>query len=98
MSSWRWSRRGFIAQGAATIVAAAVPAEVLKIELVELIELHGRYTDEAGVNGQQQVNPEDVYDGLRPEPYQDRPAGKKEMHTSAVYLRIRTSGGVEGLY
>ena len=70
----------------------------LKIEAVELIELHGRYTDAAGVNGQQQVNPEDVYDNLRPAPYQDKPSGTKEVQTSAVYLRIRTGGGIEGLY
>jgi len=80
---------------AATKVA---PGETLKIEAVELIELHGRYTEDAGVNGQQQVNPEDVYDSQRPEPYRDRPAGKKEVRTSAVYLRIRTSSGLEGLY
>ena len=78
--------------------AAAAPGDVLKIEAVELIELHGRYTEEAGVNKQQQVNPEDVYDSLRPAPYQDQPSGKKEVHTSAVYVRIRTSGGIEGLY
>ena len=69
----------------------------LKIEALELIELHGRYTDAAGVNAQQQVNPLDVYDDLRPAPYQDKPSGSKEFHTSAVYLRI-TAGGVEGLY
>lgn len=103
------SRRSFLAQGAATIfitpfaarslmATAAVPGEVLEIETVELVELHGRYTDEAGVNGQQQVNPEDVYDSLRPAPYRDRPAGNKEVRASAVYLRIRTSAGVEGLY
>jgi L-rhamnonate dehydratase len=76
----------------------AASGAVLKIQAVELIELHGRYTDEAGVNGQPQVNPEDVYDDLRPEPYLDKPSGAKEVRTSAVYLRIRTSSGVEGLY
>jgi L-rhamnonate dehydratase len=78
--------------------APGAPGEVLEIEAVELIELHGRYTEEAGVNGQRQVNPEDVYDSLRPAPYKDQPSGKKEVHTSAVYLRIRTSAGMEGLY
>ena len=38
----------------------------LKIEAVELIELHGTYTEQAGVNAQTQVNPLDVYDDLRP--------------------------------
>lgn len=104
------SRRSFIARGAATLLmtplarslgamAPAVAAgEALRIGAVELIELHGRYTDEAGVNHQPQVNPQDVYDSLRPAPYQDLPAGPKEMRTSAVYLRIRTSAGIDGLY
>jgi L-rhamnonate dehydratase len=70
----------------------------LKIEAVELIELHGRYTDTAGINQQPQVNPVDVYDDLRREPYKDKPSGSKETNTSAVYIRIRTSGGIEGLY
>jgi L-rhamnonate dehydratase len=105
----RTNRRSFLGSGAATLLitpwaarsfgaANVAPSETLKIEAVELIELHGRYTEEAGVNGQQQVNPEDVYDTLRPEPYRDHPSGKKEVHTSAVYLRIRTSSGLEGLY
>jgi L-rhamnonate dehydratase len=70
----------------------------LKIEAVELIELHGRYTDEAGVNKQPQVNPLDVYDDLRPAPYTDKPSGSKEVLTTAIYLRIRTAGGIDGLY
>src|ERR1700761_6642207 len=68
----------------------------LKIEAVELIELHGTYTDEAGVNNQPQVNPLDVYDDLRPEPYADKPSGSKQVHTTAVYIRI-VAGGIEGL-
>jgi L-rhamnonate dehydratase len=106
----RSSRRRFLASGAATLfitpfapaawpgTSTVAPGEVLEIEAVELIELHGRYMDEAGVNGQRQVNPEDVYDSLRPAPYHDQPSGKKEVYTSAVYLRIRTAGGIEGLY
>ena len=68
----------------------------LKIEAVELIELHGRYTDVAGVNRQQQVNPLDIYDDLRPTPYADKPSGTREVLYTAIYLRIRT-GGIEGL-
>lgn len=70
----------------------------LKIESVELLELHGRYTDDAGVNNQEQVNPEDVYDSLRPAPYADHASGTREFRTSAIYLRIRTTNGPEGLY
>ena len=70
----------------------------LKIEAVELIELHGRYTDEAGVNRQPQVNPLDIYDDLRHAPYADKPSGSKDVLTTAIYLRIRTAGGIDGLY
>ena len=102
-------RRHFLLGAAATALAgrgrkalAAAPFipstdGPLKIEAVELIELHGTYTEEAGVNGQPQVNPLDVYDDLRPAPYADRPSGSKEVHTSAVYVRI-IAGGIEGLY
>ncbi len=105
-NEWLPGRRGFLAGGIATAFAAAssrsfafaAPGTPLKIEAVEVFELHGRYTDPAGINGQQQVNPEDVYDDLRPPVYVDKPNGTKEVKTSAVYLRIRTAGGVEGLY
>ena len=108
------SRRHFLAGVAATAITTAstntfaatfaLPPSsqqsdtTLKIEAVELIELHGRYTDTAGINQQTQVNPLDVYDDLRREPYKDNPSGSKETSTSAIYIRIRTSGGIEGLY
>jgi L-alanine-DL-glutamate epimerase-like enolase superfamily enzyme len=44
------------------------------------------------------VNPLDVYDELRKPVYKDSPGGTKRVSTSAIYLRIRTDGGVEGLY
>jgi L-alanine-DL-glutamate epimerase-like enolase superfamily enzyme len=101
----RKTRREFLTSGSAACLTLAVPPAFAdpapapaKIEAVELIELHGRYTDAAGVNGQQQVNPLDVYDSFRSAPYADRPAGTKEVQYSAVYLKIRTSSGIEGLY
>jgi L-rhamnonate dehydratase len=109
----QFGRRSFLAGGLAAVAAtagdrmslgqAAEPGRrtadgPLKIDAVELMELHGRYTEQAGVNGQQQVNPLDIYDDLRPQPYQDRPSGTKEVQTSAVYLRIRTAAGLDGLY
>jgi L-alanine-DL-glutamate epimerase-like enolase superfamily enzyme len=101
----RKTRREFLTSGSAACLTLAVapafadPAPApAKIEAVELIELHGRYTDAAGVNGQQQVNPLDVYDSFRPAPYADHPAGTKEVQYSAVYLKIRTGSGIEGLY
>jgi L-rhamnonate dehydratase len=106
----RLNRRVFLSGAAAATLLASTRANAfaafvreqgdgpLKIEAVELIELHGRYTDAAGVDRQPQVNPLDVYDSLRPEPYKDKPAGSKEVSTSAIYLRIRTAGGIDGLY
>ncbi len=70
----------------------------LKIDAVELLELHGRYTTEAGVDRQPQVNPLDVYDDQRPAPYKDKPDGTREVQYEAIYLRLRTKGGLDGLY
>jgi L-rhamnonate dehydratase len=70
----------------------------LKIDAVELIELHGRYTEQAGVDHQAQVNPLDVYDDYRRPPYQDKPDGTREVQYEAVYIRIRAAPGLEGLY
>jgi L-alanine-DL-glutamate epimerase-like enolase superfamily enzyme len=106
------TRRSFLRNVAATAVLTSSPsaftrlfaqapanaAQPLLIKAVELIELHGTYSDEAGVNHQAQVNPLDIYDQLRPAPYADRPAGKKDFKTTAIYLRIRTATGIDGLY
>jgi L-rhamnonate dehydratase len=104
------NRRHFLLGAAATTALAASRTAAfgalapvsggspLKIEAVDLFELHGRYTETAGVNGQSQVNPEDIYDDLRKPVYEDKPNGTKEVHTSAIYMRIKTSGGIEGLY
>src|ERR1700733_5144971 len=64
------NRRHFLLGAAATLataraggLAAAFAPDndhaggPLKIEALELVELHGSYTEEAGVNGQPQVNP-----------------------------------------
>ena len=83
--------------GAAGLVAAT-GTSALKIEAVEVVELHGRYTAEAGVDRQAQVNPLDVYDDLRTAPYSDNPGGMVELKTEAIYIRIRTAGGIDGLY
>src|SRR5579864_3386581 len=109
--SSRFGRRNFLAGSLAAVLAtrdgvspgqtpvtARTPDGPLKIDSVDLIELHGRYTDQAGVDRQSQVNPLDIYDDLRPEPYKDQPSGTREVQASAVYLRIRTAAGLDGLY
>jgi L-rhamnonate dehydratase len=70
----------------------------LKIDSVDLLELHGHYTAEAGINHQAQVNPLDVYDEFRPVPYRDKPGGAHQVQCEAIYLRIRTAAGLDGLY
>lgn len=66
----------------------------LRIESVEVLELHGHYTATKGVNKQAQVNPEDVYDSLRPPEYHDRPGGDTLVNYQAIYIRIRATGGL----
>src|SRR5437879_5237675 len=78
--------------------ARARGAAPQKIALVELIELTGHYDVEAGVNGQWQVNPLDIYDDERRPEYKDKPGGTKEAKYSAIYLRIKTADGLEGVY
>jgi len=96
---------------AGSAVAGAMPASAvrcppdrpdgltpMKIDAVEVLELHGHYAAESGVDHQPQVNPLDVYDELRPEPYADRPGPTRDVQYEAHYLRIRTAAGLEGLY
>jgi L-rhamnonate dehydratase len=62
------------------------------------LELHGRYDTEAGVNGQPQVNPLDLYEDLREPVYYDKPKGTRTVNCQAICLRIRTEQGLDGLY
>jgi L-rhamnonate dehydratase len=110
--STRWNRRTFLAALGAAGAASSLPRNAvsaiaqdrpsgiapLRIESVEVLELHGHYTATAGVNKQAQVNPEDVYDTLRPPEYHDHPGGPTTVKTEAMYIRIRATGGLEGLY
>jgi L-alanine-DL-glutamate epimerase-like enolase superfamily enzyme len=82
----------------APLPGAAPTSGPLTIQAVEIFELHGSYQEEAGVNHQAQVNPLDIYDQFRRPPYTDKPAGIRNVKTSAIYVRIRTSAGVDGLY
>jgi L-alanine-DL-glutamate epimerase-like enolase superfamily enzyme len=107
------NRRRFLGgiTAAGAVAASALPVSMagqvsdrpsglspLRIDAVDLLQLHGHYTAEAGINHQPQVNPLDVYDQFRPAPYHDNPAGTHEVQYEAIYLRIRTSAGLEGLY
>jgi L-alanine-DL-glutamate epimerase-like enolase superfamily enzyme len=104
-------RREFLFRAAGAAAASAVPMrseaqaaarlDALKPEKIaslELLEMRGHYQTEAGVNGQRQVNPLDIYDSERPAAYQDTPSGSRRASTEAIYLRIKTAGGAEGFY
>lgn len=70
----------------------------LKIADLELTELTGHYETQAGVNGQFQVNPLDIYDSLRRKPYHENPGKIQPRTIKEIYLQIRTKGGATGLY
>ena len=79
-------------------VRAQRPQGKLKIAAVELIQLSGHREAEIGVDAQYQVNPLYVYDVFRPPVYQDKTAERKSAPLTQIYLRIRTDGGLDGLY
>lgn len=85
--------------GGWSLLAQPHRAGSLKITAVELFRVDGHRQAVRGVDEQYQVNPLHVYAELRPRPYHDSPSPAKSMAaTSALYLRIGTDAGVEGLY
>ncbi len=91
------TRRGFLATLPA--VAAFGQTKPAKITAVEIWQVRGHRQAVSGVDQQYQVNPLHVYDELRPRPYADRPeATTRNAPVSALYLRIGTDAGAEGLY
>ncbi|MEK7408653.1 MAG: enolase C-terminal domain-like protein [Acidobacteriota bacterium] len=101
-------RRSFLASLAAarTPSLAALPAFSqprtsgrLKITGVEIWRLEGRREALVGRNRQYQANPIHIYEEHRPKPYQDPPKEEKRIvPASALYLKIKTDQGLEGVY
>jgi L-alanine-DL-glutamate epimerase-like enolase superfamily enzyme len=91
---------GSLAASAAPVPALAAGPSTAKLAIrgVEMWRLDGRYEVDKGVNRQHQVNPLHIYDEYRPKPYRDTPAGKGTVPASALYLKIQTDGGPEGIY
>jgi len=81
-----------------TPVAAAGRIAPLKISSVDIIELHGSYEVDRGVDNQFEVTPLAVYEEYQPPTYVDKPGGKRIVKATALYLRIRCASGLEGLY
>src|SRR5579862_300931 len=83
-------------QARPALVAGGTAAQ--KISAVDIIELHGSYDVERGVDNQFEVTPLAVYEEYQPPEYADKPGGKRTVKTTALYLRIRCASGLEGLY
>ena len=92
-------RRKFVA---GCLLAPALWAERPKgkprISTVELLQIKGHRETESGINAQYQVNPLHVYEEFRPPVYQDKKRVEKTVAIAQIYLRIRTDGGLDGLY
>ncbi len=77
-------------------LAASEPAGI-KIAAIEFWKLEGKRQAEPGT-GQHQVQPIHIYEEHRPTPYRDTGGQARTVPTSALYLKIKTEGGLEGLY
>ena len=61
--------------------------------------MEGRREVTSGTNRRPQVKPLDIYEGERPKPYHDSANPATSFRpTSALYLKIRTNQGLDGLY
>ncbi len=90
-------RRHFLtALSALPAFAAATPAE--KITAIGHTRLTGKHATTPGQDNQYQVQANHVYAELRPKPYRDNPQAPREANVSALYLTMKTAGGLEGLY
>ncbi len=98
-------RRSFIP----SLAAAAAPAfswqdrartsGPLKISALELWRVEGRRETVTGGGSQHQVQPLHIYDEHRPQPFHEASAGERTtVKTSALYLKIKTGAGIEGIY
>jgi L-rhamnonate dehydratase len=92
--------------GAGTAILGRLPAFAqqrtngkLKITGVEIWRLDGSREALAGINRQHQAQPLHVYEEYRPKPYSDSPDPRKTTsRVSALYLKLKTDAGLEGLY
>ncbi|MBI1898504.1 MAG: mandelate racemase [Acidobacteria bacterium] len=94
---------------ASALAAAAAPLRVqafqnvirpgrLKISGLEILRLQGTRQTTAGINRQHQVNPLHIYAEHRPKPYSEGEPRQITQSASALYFKIKTDQGLEGLY
>ena len=74
------------------------PSGMLKIAAVEFVRLEGRREAATGDTGQHQVQPLHVYDDYRPKPYHAGTPATRSIPARALYLKIKTDQGLEGVY
>jgi L-rhamnonate dehydratase len=104
-------RRDFIRTLSAASALAALPLTArqaladaagqaeLVIQDVEILRLVGSHSELRGANHQPQIQPSHLYPDRRPPPYHDAVNAKLEAAPlTQYYVRIRTRGGLEGLY
>ena len=93
------TRRGALRALAAVPAIAFAQTKPLKIQAVELLRVEGHRQEPRGANQQYQANPLAVYEEHRRAPYRE-PAETpvRTVADRAIYLRIRTDQGAEGLY
>jgi L-rhamnonate dehydratase len=97
-------RRNFLAAPAASLPALQVPAFAppergkLRISAVEIWRVEGHRESASGATGQYQVNPLHIYPEYRPKPYHESTETKAVRPVSALYLKIKTAEGIEGIY
>jgi L-rhamnonate dehydratase len=104
-------RRNFIGSLGATSALACLPLSVrdifaassnisdLVISEIEILRLTGTHEVVRGRNRQHQVQPLHLYEDRRPAPYHDAENPRREhVPLTQHYVRIRTQGGMEGLY
>jgi L-rhamnonate dehydratase len=71
----------------------------LKVTGLELFRVEGEYAGMAGVDRQHQVQPLHIYEDYRPKEYADSPNPKPTTsRANAIYLRLKTDAGLDGLY
>ncbi|MBM3812569.1 MAG: mandelate racemase [Acidimicrobiia bacterium] len=88
-------RRDFLLLLAAQAQAAGPD---MNIAAVEIWRLEGTREGVTGANRQLQVQMLHIYDEHRPAPYREQGGKPGRIPVSALYLKIRTQGGLEGLY
>lgn len=80
------------------LFAAAAGATDLIISEIDVLKLVGTREVNRGMNRQHQVQPLHLYEDRRPPVYRDAAPKMEQAEITQYYVRVRTKGGVEGLY